>query len=188
MLWTGTRPTSPPLATFAQLQSQLRIRSGEEEQYILDLLDACTEYAEQTLDSSLLTRTITATYWHQGAVDFWGSPERYADRVFLPRGPVISVTSVIDANGQNIGYQSQRFGLADFVQFMGPYASPVVVTYQAGYGATADTVPADIRMAIRTHVAHLFERREAADEQAVVNVPLSLVSFYGQRRRTPPVG
>lgn len=188
MLWTGTRPTSPPLATFAQLQSQLRIRSGEEEQYILDLLDACTEYAEQTLDTSLLTRTITATEYHQAAIDFWGTAERYPNRVYLPRGPVSSVTSVTDSKSASISFTQQRFGLADFVVLNDPYAAPVTIVYQAGYGADAASVPSDIKMAIRTHVAHLFERREAADEKSIVNVPLSLMAFYALRRRTPPVG
>ena len=37
----------------------------------------------------------------------------------------------------------------------------VIITYVAGYGSTADTIPEDIRSGILIHVDRLYEQREA---------------------------
>ena len=201
MYWTGQRPSSPPLVTFAQAQAQLRIVTSDEQQYITDLIDACSEYAEQALDSSLLFRTITAVYndgppvFHPNGpgpgIDAWPQNWMQGNRYFLPRGPVLlgNVQSITDANGQSLAFTQDRQGLMDYA-ILKPsqnFTGPVTIVYTAGYGSTAAAVPSDICMAIRTHVATLFENRTSADEKAVLAVPHSLEAFYALRKRTPPV-
>jgi len=188
MLWVGARPTAPPLVTFAQMQAQLRITTTDETQYITDLVDACTEHAENALDSSLLQRTIVATYYGAEPVNLWTD---YWDKckLYLPRGPVQSITSVIDSNNTTItDWQLQRHGLADFCLVKGVFVAPLTITYVAGYGNTAAAVPSDLCMAIRMHVASLYRFREPVSDKALSTVPRSLEAFYALRRRTPPVG
>jgi len=188
-MWSGTRPTSPPLLTYPQLAAQLRIDDFDEQTYIMDLLDAATEYAEQALDSSLLTRTITATYYTSQTFDmypglFWG----YEKRLVLPRGPVSAIQSITDADANNITqYQLQRHGFTDEVSIRQTYTAPLTIVYTAGYGDTAADVPADIRLALRTHVASLWRTRESISDRQMIPTPQSLADFYARRNRTAPV-
>jgi len=133
MYYTQTRPLSPPLITFAQMQSQLRIVTVDEQQYITDLVSAATEYAEQALDSSLLTRTITAVYTLPQVFALYGAsayagagngsdfPSNWlqGQRFFLPRGPVPigagGITSAIDFNGKALTFTQDRGGLNDYL-------------------------------------------------------------------------
>jgi len=166
--------------------SSLRVTTFDEQIYWQDLLDACTEYAENALDSSLLTRTITATYfeYHTTPLGFFGYDGYYPRLLLLPRGPVQSITSITDANGNVINFNWETYGNSDKLRMLSGYVAPLTVVYQAGYGDTADNVPSDIRMAIRTHVATLFEQRGSTDEKAILAVPHSLEAFYQLRRRS----
>lgn len=170
--------------------STLRLTTYDEQAYWQDLLDACTEYAENALDTSLLLRTITATYYRNDPVPLgWVGYDNYTPHsIHLPRGPVQSVTSVTDANSNTITYELERSGLTDKVILTEGYTAPLVIVYQAGYGSTVNNTPADIRMAIRTHVATLFEQRASTDEKNILAVPHSLEIFYQQRKRKAYVG
>jgi len=201
MYYSQTRPASPPLITFAQMQSQLRITTDDEAQYIADLIDAATEYAEQALDSSLLTRVISVVYTTPQVFDLTGTsgmavdfPSSWAQgqRFYLPRGPVSigSVISAIDTNAKSLTFTQDRRGLADYCVLTPgqAFVAPLTITYTAGYGAAAAAVPADLRMAIRTHTATLFENRESVSEgKTLAAVPHSLEAFYRLRRRACPV-
>lgn len=193
-MYTNVRPSSPPLCTYPQLKAQLKIDADDEMQYLMDLLDAATEYAESALDASLLTRTITATieeHYPAPTFSFW--PGDHSHRHFLPRGPVQSITSVTDSTGNAIQYKWERTGNSDFVIFTGQPPGivwPVTVVYQSGYGNTAAAVPADIRLALRAHVASLWSNREATTTGTngqMADAPLSLQAFYSLKRRTTPV-
>ena len=191
---TNTRPTFPPLVTYPQIRAQLRIDSDDEKQYLEDLIDAATEYAEQALDASLLTRTITYQineHHHLPTLSYWGGEWRH--RHVLPRGPVQSITSATDRKGNVVTFTQERVGNTDFVGFHDWTSSsnvvqfPITVVYQAGYGPNITDTPSDIRMAIRAHVASLWANREATTTDQMMAAPLSLESFYALKRRTPQV-
>jgi uncharacterized phiE125 gp8 family phage protein len=188
MKWTATRPTTPPLVTFPQMQAQLRIDGVDEQDYITDLIDAATEHAENALATSLIRRNITATFYDENASIHNTNFNQNGTRLYLPHGPVASVTTVTDTNGNALTYRFGASGHAEYITITSvSYTYPITVVYVAGYGTTAATVPADIRMAIRTHVASLWSNRESISEKAMVPVPHSLEQFYQLRRRTTPV-
>jgi uncharacterized phiE125 gp8 family phage protein len=192
MNWTGPRPTSPPLVTFAQMQAQLRIDDDDEQQYIADLVDAATEYAEVAMDTSLLQRTITAIYY-AGANPvpyFNGSLAQTQTGLYLPRGPVQSIVSVTDKNGTPItDYQLQGSGTYDSIKINLPWAPPLTIVYIAGYGTLeSPAVPSDIPMMIRMHVASWWRNRESISDRAMMAVPHNLESAYERRKRSPPIG
>jgi hypothetical protein len=198
MYYTYTRPTSPAVISWAQMQAQLRVVTDDEQQFVTDLVDACTEYAEQALDSSLLTRTITAVYDAPsvlnpgGFIGSWPSNWHNGQRFFLPRGPVPigGVVSITDTNGKSLSFTQDRSGFADYAVLTPDqnFVSPLTIVYSAGYGSAAANVPGDICMAIRLHASTLFEQRASTDEKQILAVPHSLEAFYANRKRTAPVG
>src|SRR4051794_24973698 len=90
---------------WASLKTHLRVDNDAERDYVLELQNAAVANACEAMECSLLSQTYTATF--------------YADeRIYLPRGPVTSVTSVVDDNGQTIttsGYTLGRVGNADYL-------------------------------------------------------------------------
>ena len=191
MKWTQTTPAAQ-LFAFGDLAYHLRIdadaQSTAEQNYVLSLLAAATEYAEESLFASLITRTITAVYYGAEPLD-------------LPRGPVQGVTSVVDENDNAIaGYSLIRVGRNDRIEVPRYYRywlrdwdttvpiATLTAVYQAGFGDAVSNVPADILQAVRAHVGLMYERREAAGDRTLTDVPHSLAAFYARKSRQVGVG
>jgi len=190
MLFTGIRPTNDaggnPVVSSAQMTAQLRLDDPTELLYIADLVDAAAEYAEQAMDTSLITRTCTVIHYQPPM--YLTSVPVFTKQVklFLPRGPVASITSVVDAISRAVTFTHERQGTEDYAVLTGTFTMPITVTYAAGWG-TAAQVPADIRLAIRTHVVSLWENRASVSDTHYLPVPHSLEEFYAKRRRTSSV-
>lgn len=180
MHWTQTQPA--PLFDVFDVKTHLRIEGTEEDGYLDGLIAAATSHAEHVMASSLIQRTITATFYS-------------GELLSLPRGPVISVSSVA-VNGQPVSpsaYSIERYGTAELLRYNNgntqPHAAPATLTvvYQAGYGAAEENVPADIVQIIKCHVGLLYEQREAATDRTITPVPF-IEDFYRLRSREPGVG
>jgi uncharacterized phiE125 gp8 family phage protein len=198
--WSQTAPGSA-LFAFSDIAYHLRIDSDvqaltAEQNYVNSLVAAATEYAEEALYASLVTRTITATFFLDDGPS-----------LTLPRGPVQSITSVTDQDGAHPGYTLERYGRYDQIicpswRLPMPYMAiwdnyPVIqqlprrslaVVYQAGFGDAATNVPADIMQAIRVHVGLMYEQRQSATDRTITAVPHSLEAFYRLKSRQVPVG
>jgi uncharacterized phiE125 gp8 family phage protein len=108
----------------------------------------------------------------------------------LPRPPLVSVQSVVytDPNGvqhtltANTDYWVDTLGVFGSIRTKRAIEtehnnpSAVVITYTAGYGATADLVPADAKQAIRMLVAHWYQNREATGSNTF-DIPLGYDSL-----------
>lgn len=170
MKWTQTKPADLPI-TYAQAKAHLRLDDDSEQEYVTDLIKAATAHAENVTGRLLMQRTITATFYA------FATPPDY---FYLPRGPVISVTSVTDANGNVItNTVVEAAGNAARLRVNNAYSYPINVTvvYEAGY-ASADDIPDDILHAIKMHVAHLYMYREPVTAGKIEKVPSSLDDFY----------
>jgi uncharacterized phiE125 gp8 family phage protein len=156
-----------------------------EHKYLRELQDAAVEFAETAMNTSLLTRTITATFNGQQDVGFYYNIVSPNDHRLLPlpRGPVQNIVSITDAKGNHPSYVRDGVGNIDMLRMTGPYVGPLTVVYTAGYGTDPRSVPADIRHAIRGHVGHLHERRESATDRTITAVPHFLEAFYASKRR-----
>jgi uncharacterized phiE125 gp8 family phage protein len=181
MHWTQTQPDA--LIDVDAIKQHLRIDSDSEDAYLAGLIAAATAHAEQVMASSLLHRTITATF-HGGEL------------LSLPRGPVVSVSSVA-LNGQPVdasSYSIERYGNAELLRYnngnIQPHAAPatLTVTYVAGYGETPADVPADIVQVIKCHVGLLYEHRESIITGTIVTKVPFIEDFYRLRSREPGVG
>lgn len=160
-------PTITPVSV-ADCKKHLNLDGTDDDSYIEGLINAATDNAESYTGRQLITATYT--------LKFNGFP----DIIFLPKPPIASVTSItyVDTAGS-----SQTVTASDYQTDLptGQYARPgriapaygvywpatrsqfnsVTVTYVAGYGSTASTVPQGIRQAITVAVATMYEHRES---------------------------
>jgi uncharacterized phiE125 gp8 family phage protein len=171
----------PPISserpvTWAQAKAHLRLDTDDQQAYVESLIDAAVDYAQTRLHSTLLATTLTQAFYENESL------------LILPRGPVISVTSVTDANGAALEYTQSRVGSSDRLTLTSSTgAAPVTVVYQAGYPTAAD-IPKSIIHAILCHVGTLFENRESASDKNKMPVPHSLDAFYRLKSRFAGVG
>jgi hypothetical protein len=118
-----------------------------------------------------------------------------AEALHLPRGPVSSITSITDGNGviydsadeapDADAFSLTRVGNSDRITLARTATYPITVVYVVGH-ATAAEVPADIKGAIRTHIATRYVIREAVHEGSLTPVT-NLDEFYRLRGRGSPV-
>jgi uncharacterized phiE125 gp8 family phage protein len=182
MLWTQTQPGTP-LLSLADVTAHLRIADTQGQDDYLDwLVTAATSYAENVMGCSLITRTITATFYSN-------------ENLILPRGPVQSITSV-SVNGSPVdvsAYSIEQKGTTTLLRYnngtIQPMAAPatLVVIYAAGYGDAPTDVPADILAAIKCYVGLLYENREVAQDRTITPVPF-LDDFFRLRALEVGIG
>lgn len=201
MKWTVTTLPATTPVSYSQVSSHLRLDNDAERGDVLDHIAAATEYAEQAMECSLITRTITAVIYasdphatHYGQ-PYFGQPyfgttydATWRRAYELPRGPLVAVTSVTDANGDSPTYHVERHGNAEMLVTTSKWVAPLTVVYTAGYGSDPTSVPADIRQAIKMHAATLYRERESVSDKAKVGVPHSLDDFYRLKSRGTVIG
>lgn len=173
MKWTTTSPPANSIIDFNDIGYHLRddddvLATTAEQNYLTRLIAAATDFAETLMQTSLVTRTIAATFYR-------------GDKLVLPRGPVISILSCIDANGP-ISYTLETQGNTDYLVTPNSFSAPLIVTYTAGYGTAADCPPMVVQ-SICTHVATLYENRESISDKTMMVVPHSLADFYKMKSR-----
>jgi hypothetical protein len=178
--------TLPPAAepvTLEDIKLHLRVSADVDDNAILQMLAAARQTAENYTSLSLISRnySLFLDAWPSRHTKEWWDGTRegivqmaQAREVWLPKPPLMSVTAVrvYDASGGVTIYPPSSY----FVDFRGipgslilkdgvaapqpgQIANGIEIQFTAGYGATAATVPAPIRQAIRQIVAHMYERR-----------------------------
>lgn len=153
--------------TYRDIKSHLRLDSDDEKDYIELLISAAVAAAEKHTESLMTSRTITLTSYSTQS------------RIYLPFGPVTSITSISDYSSNTItNYELEYDGTEAYVEINESFESPVTITYIAGYA----TLPADLKVAIMAHVGHLFNNRESVTAKTLDYVPLSTNSVYTQYR------
>jgi uncharacterized phiE125 gp8 family phage protein len=175
MKWTVTTPAAAlPVSTYDAMY-HLRLDRTPADGNVLDrCIAAACDYARDALNSSLCVETITAVFYE-------GEP------IYLPRGPLVAVTSVTDSSGTSIGYEVYRVGNSDRLRLTQGFTAPLTVVYTSGY-ANAAAVPDSIKQAILCHAGTLYEHRESVTERGRTPVPHQLEAFYRIKRRSVGVG
>lgn len=161
---------SAALLTLAEAKAHLRVDHSDEDAYIQTLITAAVSYFDGY--SGRLGRCILEQTWR---VDF----DAFSDEMRLPIGDLIAVSSMTyyDANNaqQTLAstvYQALSDGLGTYISLKPGQVWPaayarqdaVRVTWTAGFGATAATVPPAIKHAALLLIGHWYENR------ATVNV------------------
>lgn len=194
MKWTVTTPPASRVVDLETVLSRHRITNDAEIPDVEQMIEAATDYAQEKMQCSLIDREITAEFLAEDLkfaapantaaqfyVPLWGcgSPVLY-----LPRGPVSEVTSVKDADDNDVEYALERVGDDDRVRLAGAISNyPVTVVYTAGYGASSSAIPASVRQAIIAHVGDMWMVRLTISDRELYSVPNSLNDFYRMRSR-----
>lgn len=189
-----TAPTEEPVSV-AELRAHLR-DPADADSVLTRLIKAAREYVEEATGLALIsqTRELTLDAWPGGGdgLGWWdgvqdgaiiGRAPRYVE---LPRGPLISITSVKTYDTGNnattweagnyfadTGTRPGRLALLDGAVWPVPTraAAGIVIRYVAGY-ANAAAVPNALALAILQIAAHWYENRELASLDAVNKVPM----------------
>lgn len=156
-------------------KKHLNIDFTDDDAYLGDLITAATTAAQNFTNRQFITATLLLK---MSAFPGGQYPGQCAtnDEIRVPRPPLISVSSIayVDSAGtsQTLAATEYQVNTANHPGLIRPaYGkywpatrtdtyNAVTVTYTAGYGATAATVPMPIRQAIRAWIALLYEYRE----------------------------
>lgn len=180
-----TGPSVEPV-TLDELKAWAKIDSADEDALLTSLIAAARDAAEQYLRRALITQTVRLTLDLDGrGIDL---PEGVYDLpvsaiygglptvVELPRPPVSSVTSVVTYDLDNspgtfapANYTLNADGNRLVLAFGATWPSnlrPVAaceITYTAGYGDSAASVPQSIRTAVLMHAQTMYDGRIVCD-------------------------
>lgn len=184
-MYTVTVPPVNEPISLAAAKRFLRVDWNDDDDLIADLISAAREAFEKRLGRSLGTQTIQAVSY---LPDLVMAPlsgvigETYSYAIELPQPPLQSVSLVeiekqisqwtalvvtddylVDADSSNTPRVFlAASALANWaVSLTYPGQKPRVrVTYTAGYGAEADSVPHHMRATLRRLVAYAYEHRD----------------------------
>jgi uncharacterized phiE125 gp8 family phage protein len=181
--WKVTGLPSYQPVTYAELARHLRQPGtyAMDEDDAVELIAAATDYAESAMSICLAARTIVATFAP-------GEP------LILPRGPLISVLSITDANAvAAASFSLQHEGHQVTLIPQGSLTSPISVMYRAGFALpdgteNAEAIPAGIRHTIKMLAGTYYEARESTTDKARATVPHSVDDFFRRYSRSRGVG
>jgi len=155
----------------AKKQCEIGDTDTTHDDHLRRLIRTATSDAERHTRRSLITQT-----WKLSLRKFPSG-----DRVYLPRPPLQSITSVsyVDANGATQTLSGSVYQVADdskpaFIEpafgqswpALRPETSEALaITYVAGFGSTASSVPAEYQNLIFELVAFRFMNRGDTDQQ-----------------------
>lgn len=171
-----TEPAIDPV-TAAEVKTLSRIDCSDEDDLITTLISVATNYVERWLGRQLISATYVLTM-----------DELPNDVVKLPKPPLINVVSVtyVNSSGNRTGVSTSLYDVNTNGQWgefylaynqswptdESPRKNGVEITYDAGYGSSADDVPEGIKQAIKMLAADMYERREAQVDKALMDNPV----------------
>jgi uncharacterized phiE125 gp8 family phage protein len=166
-------PPAVEPVTLAQAKAHLRLDHNDDDDYITALISVARTAAEDRTERTLINTTWKLTL------------DNFPDAIPLLMPPTVSVTSVLyaDITGTPVVLNSQDYVVdtvsepgwivpatgTRFPETLGVNA--VVVTYVAGYGASASDVPGPIRHWVLLAIGDLYDqyRSLGSDKPSVPN-------------------
>ena len=150
-------PTLEPVS-LADMKLHLKLDGNEEDSYIESLTTAARRLSERSTGRAYNTQTWQYSFQIRD----------YSKTVTLPKRKFISVSTLEYYDEVTYAwvamttdqYKVITFGESGELLLLEYPGSLYRCTYQAGYGATAVLVPADLRAAIMRRVATMYENRQ----------------------------
>lgn len=194
-----TAPTIEPL-TLSEATAHLRVDSDDDMLLVESLITAARIYCENKTNRQFINATYKLSLdqfpvWNDCRPRRGESFAELGGVIRVPRPRLQSVTSItyVDLNGDTqtlstsnytVDTQSEPGRIVPAYNSFWPgtrtQVNAVVVTYVAGFGANATSVPESIKAAMKLIIGHLYENREAVNIGNVVNeVPMAVDSLLG---------
>jgi uncharacterized phiE125 gp8 family phage protein len=167
--WKVTIPPALEPVSVEELKAFAKIDGSGEDSLLASFIQSSREKLEDYLGRAFIDQTI------QMLMDWWGSKE-----IFLPRPPLISVTSIETLDESNVAtvyaitnYYSVAESIPGKIIIKSGIASPsntvrelagYRITYKAGYGTNQNQVPRQIRNSILQLATLRFEKRISDEE------------------------
>jgi uncharacterized phiE125 gp8 family phage protein len=178
--------TSATLISTSDMKLFLRVDQSTEDTLIDAMITAAIKTAEKQMNCDLLNAT------------YENCRDSIHQDLTLRRGPYSSLTKieymvdgsyVLLASTEYDLAQGGIFGKIDGIDLSESdydiHPEAIKITFVAGYGTTAADIPADIIMAIKTHVGYLYENRgDCVDINEFENMllPLTCQLVYKNNR------
>jgi uncharacterized phiE125 gp8 family phage protein len=183
-----TQPAIEPVSV-AEAKAHLRVDISDDDAYIASLISAARIWCED-----YTARTFITTQWQMRL-------DAFPNVIVLPNPPAstlvqeVTITYVPNASGASVVLPSTEYRvdrLATPATIVPRYSqtwpttlddyNSVSVTWRAGYGDTAVSVPTPIRHAILMLVATWYERRQAIDSVSATEVPYGVKALLDMNR------
>lgn len=159
-------PASEPL-TLSEAKLALRIDGSAEDAYIISLIKAARQCAEEYLRRSLITQEWQLQY------------DQYTPGiVYLPKGPIqeIIVAKVISQDWSETTIAPIDYYLnatkEKLIFAKTPIGMIIQIKYKSGYG-DSDDVPLQLKEGMLAHIASMYENRDGN-----ADLPRRTVDFY----------
>ena len=171
-----TDPASEPV-TLAEAKLYMRVDNTDDDALITDLITAARTTCEHWLRKSLINQT-----W-KIAFD-WAIP----GNVYLPMGPVASITSVVlfNQDGTSVTVDPTTYWLNAAQNALTMYARlaafRIEITYNTGYGSAAANVPRPIKQGILSHIAYMYDSRAENGEMILPDQAVGLYTPFREVR------
>lgn len=166
-MYIALRKTVEPAlepVSLEEAKDHLRVLGSDEDDYITALISVAREFVETITGRSLITQTWLVTF-----DSFCGT------RLYLPRPPVQSVTSVQYRDTTDGSLQTHSDSLYEVNLVSEPSAirfdelpnydiekeNPIQVTFVSGYGDAATDVPRNLVHAIKLLIGHWYTNRSS---------------------------
>lgn len=185
--YTVTTPPAEEPITLTEAKEHLRVNNSADDTLITALIETARQFGEKFCNRIFIT---TAFDCYFSGLDA-SSCEEYP-WVQLRRAPLISLTAVEVFTGGAYaattdyslkdGNGFARLIFADGIEADVGQVYPLKASITAGYGAAAD-VPEDIKTALKSHIAFLYENRGDAVAQGKLSMPLETRAIYSGKYR-----
>jgi uncharacterized phiE125 gp8 family phage protein len=183
-----TAPSTTPI-TLAEAKAHLRVDHTDEDTLIQTLLDAAVSHFDGY--TGILGRCMISQVW-----------ELYYDAfpsgdMQVPLGNIISIDTVeyvdptteIYTTWADTNYEVDEESVEGWIVPIDTWptametTNAVRVTFTAGFGASAASVPAAIRAALLLMIGHLYKNREAVADAAMAELPMGVRALVDPFRR-----
>lgn len=156
--------------TLEMVKAHLRVDHGEEDEYLLALIETATHRVEAYLERSLFTRRWSYLWQKsQESLALLSRKIVKPEQIPLKMGPVNEILSVSviekDERRKPIRYMVDWRGAMPSVLISREHAV-VEIVYEAGYGTRPTDVPPPVRQAIMETVAEFYDNRGAIEVPA----------------------
>lgn len=141
-----------------------KIDTSEENALINTLITTARQMCEQYVGISFVARTVVATI------------NNFNGGAYLPYGPIGTISSVTDIDGNAIVATSYKLMGSEFKKVLWPLAE-LIFTYTGGY--TAGNCPANLINAVKAQTLFLFEHR---GDESVGMSPIATMILNPLRR------